>query len=63
MQIGDFVLRQVQIKKDWHKLSPPSERLFVIREVLRPSTYKLKDEKGRMLDNAWNIEQLWRFYP
>jgi hypothetical protein len=35
----------------------------VIGEVLRSSTYKLKDEKGRTLANAWNIEQLRLFYP
>jgi uncharacterized membrane protein len=31
--------------------------LFIIGEVLRPGTYKLKDEES-MLANAWNIEQL-----
>jgi hypothetical protein len=35
----------------------------MVGEVLRPGTYKLKDEKKRMLANAWNIEQPWRFYP
>jgi hypothetical protein len=36
---------------------------FVIGEVLRLGTYKLKDEKGRTLANGWNIEQPRWFYP
>lgn len=34
------------------------EGSFIIREVLLPGTYNLKDEEGRTLANAWNIEQL-----
>jgi len=30
---------------------------------LKPRTYKLTDEKGVVFTNAWNIEQLHRFYP
>jgi hypothetical protein len=63
LQVGDLVLRRVQTNKDRHKLSPPWEGSFIVGEVLRPGTYKLKDEKGRILTNAWNIEQLRRFYP
>lgn len=58
LQVGDLVLWRVQINKDRHKLSPPWEGPFVVGEVLRPVTYKMKDEKGRTLANAWNIEQL-----
>jgi len=35
----------------------------VVAEVLKPRTYKLADEKGAVFTNAWNIEQLRRFYP
>jgi len=35
----------------------------VVAEVLKPGTYKLVDEKGAVFTNAWNIEQLRRFYP
>jgi hypothetical protein len=31
--------------------------------VLKPRTYMLCNEKGEIYDNAWNIEQLRRFYP
>jgi hypothetical protein len=34
-------------------------------KVLKPGTYKLanEDEDGEELTNAWNIQQLRRFYP
>jgi hypothetical protein len=31
-------------------------------KVLKPGTYKLANEDGKEL-NAWNIQQLCRFYP
>ena len=61
--IGDLVLRLVQSNKDHHKLSPPWEGPYIIVEVLRPGTYKLKTINGKVFTNAWNIEQLHRFYP
>ena len=62
-QVGDLVLRRVQSNKDRHKLSPPWEGPFIIDQVLRPGTFKLKHKDGRVIANAWNIEQLRRFYP
>jgi hypothetical protein len=61
--VGDLVLRRVQSKKDKHKLSPPWEGPYTVAEVIRPGTYRLKDDQGRILINAWNIEQLRRFFP
>jgi hypothetical protein len=57
------VLRLAQSNKDRHKLSPPWEGPYVIAEVLRPRTYKLATADGKGFTNAWNIEQLRRFYP
>jgi hypothetical protein len=31
--------------------------------VLKTGTYKLANEDGKELTNAWNIKQLRRFYP
>jgi hypothetical protein len=31
--------------------------------VLRPGTYKIRYEDGRVVTNAWNIEHLRPFYP
>ena len=63
LQVGDLVLRRVQSNKGRHKLSPPWEGPFIVDRVLRPGTVKLKDEDGRPISNAWNIEQLRRFFP
>jgi transposase InsO family protein len=61
--VGDLVLRRVQGSKDRHKLSTPWEGLFIIHEVLRPGTYKIQYEDGRVVTNAWNIKHLCPFYP
>ncbi|CAN6166512.1 unnamed protein product [Urochloa humidicola] len=61
--VGDMVLRRVQTTKGHHKLSAPWEGPFIVDQVLRPGTYKIKDANGRVLTNVWNIEQLRRFYP
>ena len=61
--VRDLMLRLVQSNKNRHKLSPPWEGPYVVAEVLRPGTYKLKTIDGKVFINAWNIEQLRRFYP
>jgi hypothetical protein len=38
-------------------------RPFIIHNVLRPGTYKIRYEDGRVVTNAWNIEHLRPFYP
>ena len=63
LEIGDLVLRRIQSTQGRHKLSSPWEGPFVVSKVLRPGTYKLKNADGEELANAWNIEQLRRFYP
>ena len=61
--VGDLVLCLVQSSKDRHKLSSPWEGPYVVVEVLRPGAYRLKTINGEVFTNAWNIEQLRRFYP
>jgi hypothetical protein len=46
-----------------HKLSPPWEGPYVVVKVLKPCTYRLANEDGEELTNAWNIQKLHRFYP
>jgi transposase InsO family protein len=41
----------------------PWEGPFVIAKVLKPGTYKLANSQGEVYGNAWNIQQLRRFYP
>jgi hypothetical protein len=63
LQVGDLVLRLRQDAQGRHKLTPPWEGPFVVAKVLKPGTYKLANSRGDIYDNAWNIEQLRRFYP
>ena len=63
LNIEDLVLCLVQSNKNHHKLSSLWERPYVIAEVLRPGTYKLKTIDGKVFVNTWNIEQLHHFYP
>jgi hypothetical protein len=59
---GDLVLRLRQHNRGCHKLSPPWEGPYVVVKVLKPGTYELANEDGEELTNAWNIQQLRRFY-
>jgi hypothetical protein len=43
--------------------TPPWEGPFIIAKILKPGTYKLANDQGEVYSNAWNIEQLRRFYP
>jgi transposase InsO family protein len=60
---GDLALRLRQDNRGYHKLSPPWEGTYVVVKVLKPGTYKLANEDGEELTNAWNIQQLRCFYP
>ena len=45
------------------QVSPPWEGPYIIAEVLKPGTNKLANENDEVFTNAWNIQQLRRFYP
>jgi len=63
LNMGDLVLCRQQSNQGHHKLTPPEVGPYVVAEVLKPGTYKLTNKKGAVFTNAWNIEQLRRFYP
>ena len=50
--VGDLVLCLIQSNKNRHKLSPPWEEPYVIMEVLRLGTYKLRTIGGEVFINA-----------
>jgi transposase InsO family protein len=62
-QVGDLVLRLRQDTRGRHKLTPPWEGPFIIAKILKPGTYKLANDRGEVYSNAWNSQQLHRFYP
>jgi hypothetical protein len=62
-QVGDLVLRLRQDTRGRHKPTSPWEGPFIITKILKPGTYKLANDQGEVYNNAWNIQQLRRFYP
>ena len=63
LEVGDLVLQRTQSTKEKHKLSPPWEGPYMVTEVIRSGTYRMKDDNDNVLTNTWNIEQLRRFFP
>jgi hypothetical protein len=63
LEVSDLVLRRAQSTKDKHKCTSPWEGPYMIMEVVRLVTYRLKDSDGNILTNTWNIEQLYCFFP
>ncbi|XP_025815474.1 uncharacterized protein LOC112892549 [Panicum hallii] len=63
LEVGHLVLRRAQSNKDKHRLTLPWEGPYMIAEVARPGTYRLKDSDDNILANTWNIEHLRRFFP
>jgi hypothetical protein len=62
-QVGDLVLRLRQDTRGRHKFTPPLEGPFIIAKILKPETYKQANDQGEVYSNAWNTQQLRRFYP
>jgi hypothetical protein len=50
--VRDLVLHLIQGNKDHQKLSPPWEGPYIITEVLKPGTCKLKIAYGQVFANA-----------
>ena len=62
---GDLVLKKLMParKNPAHgKLSPNWEGPYIVYRVVRPGTYELQTEEGKILLHAWNAEHLKRFY-
>jgi hypothetical protein len=51
-QVRDLVLGQGQSNKDQHKLATSWEGPFIVDQVLRPGTFKLRHEDYRVISNA-----------
>ena len=61
--VGDLVLHRKQKTEGLHKLSSPWEGPYIVKEVTRPGSYRLRDLDGIDVPNSWHIEHLIRFYP
>ncbi|KAL2235760.1 UNVERIFIED_CONTAM: hypothetical protein Sindi_1308200 [Sesamum indicum] len=62
LQVGDLVLKKVEVSKHVGKLEPPWEGPFKVVEIKKKGTYRLQDMQGRNLPRPWNIQNLKRFY-
>ncbi|KAL2241158.1 UNVERIFIED_CONTAM: Retrovirus-related Pol polyprotein from transposon opus [Sesamum indicum] len=62
LQVGDLVLRKVEVSKHVGKLDPNWEGPFKVIEIVGKGTYKLQDAQGKELPRPWNIQNLKRFY-
>ena len=63
LKVGDLLLRQVLSREGLHKLSPMWEGPFKVVHVSRPGAARLETQEGVPILNAWNIQQLRKFYP
>ena len=62
---GDLVLKKLlpARKNSAHgKLGPNWEGPYIIYLVVRPGNYELQTKEGKILQHAWNVEHLKRFY-
>ena len=63
LDVGDLILRQVLSREGLHKLSPMWEGPFKVVHVSRTSAAHLATQDGVPVQNAWNMQHLWKFYP
>ncbi|KAL2230216.1 UNVERIFIED_CONTAM: hypothetical protein Sindi_1616000 [Sesamum indicum] len=62
LQVGDLVLKKVEVLRHVGKLDPNWEGPFKVVEIVGKGTYKLQDAQGKELPRPWNIQNLKRFY-
>ena len=62
LEVGDLVLRRALSREGLHKLSPMWEGPFRVAHVSRPGAVRLETQDGVPIQNAWNIQHLWKFY-
>ncbi|XP_074355823.1 uncharacterized protein LOC141695480 [Apium graveolens] len=63
-EVGDLVLRDTEASNPTNqgKLQPNWEGLYIVKEVLRPRTYKLNYLSGTEVPNTWHGARLRKFY-
>ncbi|KAL2250014.1 UNVERIFIED_CONTAM: Retrovirus-related Pol polyprotein from transposon opus [Sesamum indicum] len=61
-QVGDLVLKKVEVSKHVGKLDPGWEGPYKVTEIKRRGTYRLQDLEVRDLPRPWNVQNLKKFY-
>jgi hypothetical protein len=59
--VGDLVLRRKQKTEGLHKLVSHWEDPYMVKQVTRPTSYRLCDLDGVDIPNLWHIDHLRRF--
>ena len=60
--VGDLVLKWKTNQASIHKLATPCEGPFMIKEVTRPTSYRLARLDSTDVPNSGHIDKLRRFY-
>ena len=60
--VRDLVLKWKTNQAGVHKLTTPWEGPFMIKEVTRPTSYRLARLDGTDIPNSWHIDKLRCFY-
>ncbi|KAK4389700.1 hypothetical protein Sango_2307000, partial [Sesamum angolense] len=61
-QVGDLVLKEVDVSKHVRKLDPSWEGSYKVIEVKKKGTYQLQDMEGKELPRLWNVHNIRKFY-
>ncbi|KAL2246278.1 UNVERIFIED_CONTAM: Retrovirus-related Pol polyprotein from transposon opus [Sesamum indicum] len=61
-QVGDLVLKKVEVSKHVGKLDPTWEGPYKVVEIRRKGTYILQDLEGKNLPRPWNVHNMKKFY-
>jgi hypothetical protein len=61
--VGDMVLRRIQVDTGPHKLNSRWEEPFIVHKVTGPESYRLQYPDGQEVPNSLSIEHLRRFHP
>ncbi|KAL0304721.1 UNVERIFIED_CONTAM: hypothetical protein Sangu_3068500 [Sesamum angustifolium] len=61
-QVGDLVLKKVEVSKHVGKLDPSWEGPYKVIEAKRKGTYRLQDMESNELRRPWNVHNLRKFY-
>ncbi|KAL0413571.1 UNVERIFIED_CONTAM: Retrovirus-related Pol polyprotein from transposon gypsy [Sesamum radiatum] len=61
-QIGDLVVKKVEVPKHVGKVDSSWEGPYKVTEVKKRGTYRLQDMEGKDLPRPWNVHNLRMFY-
>ncbi|PKU72150.1 hypothetical protein MA16_Dca006743 [Dendrobium catenatum] len=65
ISVKNLVLRSLEAARKGpqrDKLSPLWEDPYMVASMVKPGTFKLKDDDEKMLPRTWNIENLRKYY-